>query len=103
MRARIAQRPNFFGECRAEFPDPGARTVVFIPSHLFHPLHLCSRVPQEIRRSPEPRGFRPVLRSAMNDAAETAAARLWRDRAQIREHERDEAGAHAQIARKWRS
>ena len=41
MRARIAQRSNFFGECRAEFPDPGARMVVFIPSHLFHPLHLC--------------------------------------------------------------
>jgi len=34
----------------------------------------------------------------MNDAAETAAARLWRDRAQIREHERDEARAQARIA-----
>ena len=39
MRARIAQRSNLFAECRAEFPDPGARMVVFIPSHLFHPLH----------------------------------------------------------------
>ena len=34
----------------------------------------------------------------MNDAGETAAARLWRDRAQIREHERDEARAQARIA-----
>jgi len=34
----------------------------------------------------------------MNDAAETAAARLWRDRAQIREHERDEARAQARVA-----
>src|SRR3954452_21109893 len=33
----------------------------------------------------------------MNDAAETAAARLWRDRAQIRERERDEARAQARI------
>ena len=34
----------------------------------------------------------------MNDAGETAAARLWRDRGQIREHERDEARAQARIA-----
>ena len=34
----------------------------------------------------------------MNDVAETDAARLWRDRAQIREHERDEARAQARIA-----
>jgi hypothetical protein len=34
----------------------------------------------------------------MNDAAETAAVRLWRDRAAIRERERDEARAQARIA-----
>ena len=34
----------------------------------------------------------------MNDPAETAAARLWRDRAAIRERERDEACAQARIA-----
>ena len=37
-------RSDFFGECRAEFPISGARTVVFIPSHLFHPLHLCEKL-----------------------------------------------------------
>ena len=35
-------RADFFGR----IPDFGARTVVFIPSHLFHPLHLCP--PREI-------------------------------------------------------
>ena len=30
--------------------------------------------------------------------AETAAARLWRDRVEIREHERDEARAQVRIA-----
>jgi len=34
----------------------------------------------------------------MSDAAETAAARLWRDRAEIREHERNEARAQTRIA-----
>ena len=34
----------------------------------------------------------------MNDTAENAASRLWRDRAQIREHERDEAQSRARIA-----
>jgi hypothetical protein len=34
----------------------------------------------------------------MNDAAETAAARLSRDRAAVRERERDEARAEARIA-----
>src|SRR4051812_15123334 len=32
------------------------------------------------------------------DKAETAAIRLWRDRAHLREHERDEAQARARIA-----
>ena len=39
MRARIARRSNFFGACRAEFPISAPRRIVFIPSHLFHPLH----------------------------------------------------------------
>ena len=34
----------------------------------------------------------------MSDKAETAAIRLWRDRAHLREHERDEAQARARIA-----
>jgi hypothetical protein len=34
----------------------------------------------------------------MSDEAETAAGRLWRDRVQLREHERDEARARARIA-----
>ena len=34
----------------------------------------------------------------MSDEAETAAVRLWRDRVQLREHERDEARARARIA-----
>jgi hypothetical protein len=34
----------------------------------------------------------------MSDKAETAASRLWRDRVQLREHERDEARARARIA-----
>jgi hypothetical protein len=34
----------------------------------------------------------------MSDKAETAAVRLWRDRAHLREHERDEAQARARIA-----
>src|SRR5215217_8163501 len=34
----------------------------------------------------------------MSDKAETAAIRLWRDRVQLREHERDEAQARARIA-----
>ena len=34
----------------------------------------------------------------MSDKAETAAVRLWRDRAHLREHERDEAQACARIA-----
>ena len=34
----------------------------------------------------------------MSDQNETAAARLWRDRVQIREQERDDAQARAQIA-----
>ena len=34
----------------------------------------------------------------MNDGAETAAARLWRDRAEIREQERNEALAQARLA-----
>ena len=38
------------------------------------------------------------LKQPMNDAAETAAVRLWRDRAEIRERERDEARAQARIA-----
>jgi hypothetical protein len=35
---------------------------------------------------------------ALTDTAETAAARLWRDRAEIRERERDEARARTRIA-----
>src|SRR3954447_9287866 len=35
---------------------------------------------------------------AMSDKAEAAAIRLWRDRAHLREHERDEAQAQARIA-----
>jgi|SRR3954451_7366009 predicted nuclease with TOPRIM domain len=34
----------------------------------------------------------------MSDTAEDAAARLWRDRVQIREQERDEAQARVRIA-----
>jgi regulator of replication initiation timing len=34
----------------------------------------------------------------MSDQNETAAARLWRDRVQIREQERDDARARARIA-----
>src|SRR5918994_525358 len=34
----------------------------------------------------------------MGDTAETAASRLWRDRAQLREQERNEALARAQLA-----
>src|SRR3954453_11406923 len=34
----------------------------------------------------------------MSDKAETAAIRLWRDRAHLREHERDDAQARAKIA-----
>ena len=34
----------------------------------------------------------------MNDPAENIATRLWRDRAQVREQERDEAVARARIA-----
>ena len=34
----------------------------------------------------------------MSDQAETAAIRLWRDRAHLREQERDEAQARARIA-----
>src|SRR4051812_31914494 len=34
----------------------------------------------------------------MNKEAETAAARLWRDRAEIREQERNEALAQARLA-----
>ena len=34
----------------------------------------------------------------MSDNAENAATRLWRDRAQLREQERDEAQARARIA-----
>jgi hypothetical protein len=34
----------------------------------------------------------------MSDKAEAAAIRLWRDRAHLREHERDEAQARARIA-----
>jgi hypothetical protein len=34
----------------------------------------------------------------MSDYNETAAARLWRDRVQIREQERDDARARARIA-----
>jgi hypothetical protein len=37
---------------------------------------------------------------AMSDKAEAAAIRLWRDRAHLREHERDEAQARARIAEK---
>jgi len=35
----------------------------------------------------------------MGDTAETAASRLWRDRAQLREQERNEALARAQLAK----
>jgi hypothetical protein len=35
----------------------------------------------------------------MNDGAETAAARLWRDRAEIREQERKESLAQVRLAR----
>jgi regulator of replication initiation timing len=38
------------------------------------------------------------LRDPSMRDAETAAARLWRDRAEIREHERDEARAQVRIA-----
>jgi hypothetical protein len=34
----------------------------------------------------------------MSDEVETAAVRLWRDRVQLREHERDEARARARFA-----
>jgi hypothetical protein len=34
----------------------------------------------------------------MSDKAEAAAIRLWRDRAHLREHERDEAQARARVA-----
>jgi hypothetical protein len=37
------------------------------------------------------------LKQPMNDAAETSAVRLWRDRAEIRERERGEARAQARI------
>ena len=35
---------------------------------------------------------------SLTDAAEAAASRLWRDRAQFRERERDEAQARLRIA-----
>ena len=38
------------------------------------------------------------IKQPMNDEAETAAVRLWRDRAAVRERERDEARAQARIA-----
>jgi hypothetical protein len=43
---------------------------------------------------------RPALvwMGGMSDEAETAAGRLWRDRVQLREHERDEAQARARVA-----
>jgi regulator of replication initiation timing len=34
----------------------------------------------------------------MDDAAEIAAVRLWRDRLEIREHERNEARAQVRVA-----
>jgi len=39
--AAIARRWNFFGpRLQAKFPDPGRSDIIFIPSHLFHPLHI---------------------------------------------------------------
>ena len=34
----------------------------------------------------------------MNDKADSAASRLWRDRVHVREQERNEAQAHARTA-----
>jgi hypothetical protein len=41
---------------------------------------------------------RLLLRDPSMSDAETAAARLWRDRVETREHERDEARAQVRIA-----
>jgi flagellar biosynthesis GTPase FlhF len=38
-----------------------------------------------------------LRRVTMNDTGEAAATRLWRDRAQLREHERNEAQVRARI------
>jgi hypothetical protein len=37
---------EFLRRMQGRIPDLSAWTVVFIPSHLFHPLHLCP--PREI-------------------------------------------------------
>ncbi len=52
LRARIARRSNLFGysECKPNFPIRGARTVIFIPSHLFHPLRIDA-APDVVRRA----------------------------------------------------
>jgi hypothetical protein len=46
----------------------------------------------------DPSGSRAdeLCRAMMNDTAESAAIRLWRDRAQLREQERNEAQVRAQ-------
>ena len=38
-----------------------------------------------------------LCRASMNDTAESAAIRLWRDRAQLREQERNEAQVQARV------
>ena len=43
MRARIAP-VGFLRRMQGRIPDFGARTIVFIPSHLFHPLHHCEKL-----------------------------------------------------------
>ena len=35
---------GFLRRMQRGIPDFGARTVVFIPSHLFHPLHHCEKL-----------------------------------------------------------
>src|SRR4051794_14098685 len=65
-------------------------------------MDTCRRgAPDVMRRSPATKtcGHQPIIGTrAMSDKAETAAIRLWRDRAHLREHERDDAQARAKIA-----
>ena len=66
--APVGQISSVTAECRAEFPDLSSRTVVFIRSHIVHPLHICPPLMDSITMRNDRVG-KPQAREASNEYA----------------------------------
>src|SRR4051794_19522317 len=87
MAAKLANTPS---GCRSDIKQPLAE---------IHGIEIVGV--QSLRQLPlggDGSGIKGLRRAAMSDKAESAATRLWRDRAQLREQERNEAQTRARIA-----